>query len=71
MDKHWYLVETRGGFGGNLLEKEFHELFPENNMCYELSDTDVINLIIKFGRAEITCPENADHRKIEFQNDYD
>lgn len=43
--------------------------FGECYSFHELSDTNIVDSIIEFGRAEITVKE--DYKVIDFQNDYD
>lgn len=65
---YWYKVSQRSSWQ----EKEFDERFPgSRDQLFLLTDADVVELIIKFGRAAIESPEGADHRVLEFQNDYD
>jgi hypothetical protein len=48
-------------------ESRFGEQYSEHN----LSDEEVVNAIITYGRADIIEANGDAPRKLEFQNDYD
>lgn len=57
-----------------LFGNDWHGLqdrFGEDNSEHELSDAEVIQIIMQFGRAEIVENKDKSLRFIEFQNDYD
>lgn len=60
-----YIVSAR--WWNDELKNRFGEQYSE----HYLSDEEVIFVIIRYGRASITVPENKGFRNIEFQNDYD
>jgi UDP-N-acetylglucosamine transferase subunit ALG13 len=68
--RHWitnaYVLESSKD-GWNFASHEAR--FVTRGSEHELTDNEVVELIMKFGRAEIT--EENGIRKMEFQNDYD
>lgn len=50
--------------------KNFAARFGKNGSIHELTDSEVVALIIEYGRAEIT-ELHKELRRIDFQNDYD
>lgn len=67
-----YQVSARDDWDAALKER-----FGESNSIHELTDAEVIDSIIKFGRADIFGAAAADgvmgwdYRRLEFQNGYD
>jgi hypothetical protein len=78
--KHRYKITARFWRPGALWEdqelKPYHPAirFGLDEPAYEeLDDTEVIELIIRFGRATIQVRTDSDgeYRTLEFENDYD
>jgi hypothetical protein len=61
-----YKVTARDDWDINLANK-----FGASGSIHNLSDSEVIDAIIVFGRAEIRVETNSELRSIEFHNNYD
>lgn len=49
---------------------EYQKVFGEQYSLHDLNDTEIVNMIMTLGRAEIR-EEGTGFRSLEFQNDYD
>lgn len=62
---YYYRIQTRGDWQQGLLDR----FGKSQTKTHLLTDSEVIELIMKFGRASIE--EEANNRLLYFQDDYD